>query len=499
MKNVNKNQKGMSTLEILIAFTIFILVITASLQMGFGNQSITIDSETNTEGLSKATEQLEEARALSRQNFFNVNSLSSTEISGGLTYTKDLLIEDLTPCKKQATSTISWNLSPLRSQKIELSTFFADVSGTLALGGDCAADATTKKWDDPQRFAFDTLSPGKSTAIDVLDKYVYMGMDKSPYLAIANTEGAVLDPNTKQNFFVTFTNNFNSDGLSMDQINDIDVYKNSSGKTYAVVALASSTAQFGILDVTDPSTPLLLKTRQLIGVNPLGSQPNGYRVYYYKNKAYIVTRETSGPEFHIFDLSTPSNPIEIGIGTKLTACTAPNGTTVNDLVVQNDLVYLAAEKANCELSIYDVSIPSSPKYLSGASVNLPGTEDGYSLFVIGSKLFFGRQSTPSGPELYAFNIQNALTQTGGVPQLGTAKEIGSDVLDLYITGKFGFIVTSKTKEEFQVYNISNLANILLIKKYNFGNIVAGGMDYENDFVYATGDATPNFQILYSPN
>jgi hypothetical protein len=498
MKKLQKEfNKGMSTLEILLAFAILILTITAVIGMGFGNQSITVDAETNTEALSKAAGILEDARASTTKDFFSIISKSFSVDS---IYTKNLTVEDLTPCKKQATSTITWKTDGGRNQTIELGTFLTDVAGTLALGGDCAINPSEKKWDDPQRFAFDTLSPGKSTAIDVLDKYAYVGFDKKPYLAIADTRLAVLNPNNKQNFFVTFANNFNSDGQSIDQINDIDVYKNNiSGKIYAVVALASSTAQFGILEVTDPLNPKLLATRQLSGVNPLGSQPNGYRIYYYQNTAYIVTKETSGPEFHIFDLSTPTNPTEVGTGTKLTACTPPNGTTINDLVVQNNIVYMAAEKANCELIVYDISNPAAPKYLNGASVNLPGTEDGFSLFILGSKLYFGRQSTPSGPEVYVFNIQNSLIQSGGVPQIGNPKEIGTDILDLYVIGKFGFLVTSKTKEEFQIYNFFQLTNIQLIKKYNFGNIVAGGMDYENDFVYATGDATPNFQILYSPS
>ncbi len=491
--------KGSSTLEILIAFAVLILTLTAVIMIGFGNQSVSVDAETNNEALYRAQKILEDARAASRDDFFSVTTASSSETISGLTYKKLLVVNDITPCKKQATSTVLWSLSPLRTQSIDLSTFLTDIAGTLALGGDCATQAPNKKWDNPQRFAFDTLSPGKSTAIDVLSEIAYLGQDKKPFLSIADTQGAILDVNNRQDFFVSFDNSFNSDGKTIDQINDIDVYVDpSSGKTYALIAMASSTAQFAILDVTDIKNPKIIAKRQLTGVLPTGSQPGGHRIYYYQNKGYIVTRETSGPEFHIFDLSNPNNPLEIGTGTKLNGCTPPNGTTVNDFVIQNGVAYMAAEKENCELLIYDVSNPASIKYLAEASVDLPGNQDGFSIFILGNKLYFGRQSTGSGPEFYIFNTTNVLSQVNGLPTIGVPKEIGSDVIDIYIVGNFGFLVTTKTKEEFQVYNISVPANISVIKKYNFGNIIQGGLDYENDFIYTTGDATPNFQILYSP-
>src|SRR3989344_2704590 len=78
--------RGNSTLEILIAFAILILTMTAVILLFFSNQSISIDTQTNNEALFKAHGLLETARAASRQNFLSIVSTTSTETLGGLAY-----------------------------------------------------------------------------------------------------------------------------------------------------------------------------------------------------------------------------------------------------------------------------------------------------------------------------------------------------------------------------------------------------------------------------
>lgn len=485
--------RGMSTLEILIAFAILTLSLTAVIMVVFGNQSLAIDTQTNIEALTKAQARLEIARAASREDFNSVVTDTAVSMSG-IPYTETLTVTDPTECKKQVISTVSWSAGS-RTLTVDLTTFFTDIAGFLALGGDCPTDSSGKKWDDPQQFAFDTLSPGKSTAIDALDSIAYLGSDKKPFLEIADTRAAYLDQIHAQDFFVTYANSFNSDGETINQINDIDV-ASIDDKVYAFIATASTTAQFAVIDVTDIQNPVFLTSRQLSGVTASDSTAWGWRIYYYDEKVYITARETAGPELHVFNVSNPANPTESpGNG----GGSMELNTTVNDFVVRNGLAYLADDSdARGEILIYDVSVPSAITELVGARTNLSGNQNGMSVSLIGAKLYFGRQSTSGGPELYIFDATSPETATAGLPILGTPKEIGGDVLGIEVVDRFGFLVSSKVGEEFQVWNISIPTNITLIKKFNFGNIVAGGMDYEPDFIYATGNATPNFQILYSP-
>lgn len=485
----------MSTLEILIAFAILTLSMTAIITVVFGNQSVAVDTETNVEALGKAQALLEEARSLSRHDFAAVVTATSTWTPpGNLTYNVATLVADITQCKKQAVSTIAWQ-DGRRTLTISLTTILSDIAGALALGGDCAVNPSGKKWDAPQRFAFDTLNPGKSTAIDVLKQIAYLGQDKEPFLSIADTHGAMLDANNSQDFFVTFDNNFNAGGQTIDQVNDIDV-ASTSGRVYAFVAMASTTAQLAVVDVTDIRNPVLKAKRQLSGITATDSTAWGWRVYYYDKKLYLTARETAGPELHVFNVSDPTNPTEDptkGGGRK------ELNSTVNDFVIRNGIAYVAVDSnLRGELLLYDVSVPSAISEIVGARTNLPGSQNGESVFLIGNKLYFGRQSVASGPELYVFDASNPQGASGGLPILGAPQEIGGDVLAVRVANQFAFLVSSKSKEEFQVWDISDPSTITLTKKYNFGNIIAGGIDYEPDFIYATGDATSNFQILYSP-
>src|ERR1035437_5632737 len=142
--------RGFATLEVLVAFSVLILCITAVILLVFGNQSVSVDSQTNNEALYKAQKMLEQARALSRQDFLSVVSTTTTSISI-IPYTQTLTVSDLTQCKKQAMSTVTWNSSN-RPQKIEMSTFFSDIVEALALGGDCGVDPPISSWNNPANF-----------------------------------------------------------------------------------------------------------------------------------------------------------------------------------------------------------------------------------------------------------------------------------------------------------------------------------------------------------
>lgn len=494
MRADNQNsKKGIATLELLIAFSFLALAMTGAVLVSFGGQTSNLDVNLTSKGFSHIASSFEKNTAAAIAGWDSFASASETKDI----YTLGRVVLNISECMKQVSTNASWVTEKNRGQGIALVTLQGSTTTARALGGDCTEFTSEKKWDDPQRFAFDTLSPGKSTTIDVFSKIAYLGFDKEPFWAIADTRGAVLDKNNAQDFFVTFANSFNSDGEAMDQVNDIDVYKdNATGKSYAFVALASTTAQFGVIDVTDIYNPVLVVTRQLSGITAPNSSAWGWRIYYYAGRLYITARETAGPELHIFDVSDPMNPSEIG--------KKELNTTVNDFVVRDGIAYFADESdTRGELLIYDVSNPiftdpNSIFELTNASRNLPGNQNGASIFLLGGRLYFGREAVSGGPELYVFDASDPRAASGGVPTIGTPTEIGASVWGINVTGRFGFLVTSKPGEEFQVWNISDFINPTLIKKYNFGNIVAGGIDYEPDFIYATGSATPNFQILWSP-
>ena len=479
---------GSSTLEILIAFAVLMLSLTAMVSISFGNQSMSLDTETNNEALYMAKGSLEEARALSRHSFASVLAATANESI----YTKELEVSDLTPCRKEVTSRISWLVSALRPQTIELTPGLTSAAEIAALGGDCITEPPPSDWDNPQIFADDTINPGKTVDIDVLDKIAYLGADASPYFYIADTTGAV--QGQSGGLFVTFANGFDLDAKP----NSLDAIK-SGTKTYVFAAVDDTVDQLRVVDVTDINNPVLAATRTLSSC-VTGSYPEGWRLKVYGDRLYFATRETAGPEFHVFNISDPENPAELGTG----ACLGTElNTTVNDIAVQDRMIasslmrfaYTATTGNSREITVFDVTdslnVGSTTEVVT-ARQDLSGSQDGQSIFLVSNKLYFGRESA-SGPDLYVYDVTDP---TAGV-SLIASWDASADVLDLFVAGPYAFVATAKPSDEFEVLNVSDLSNISLVVEYNFTNKV-DRIDYETDFVYTNGLSTPNFQILHSP-
>ena len=496
-KNEKRTKRGSSILEVLIATAVLTLSISAVIMLSFANQSLKVDTDTSGEALLKAQKVLEDARAASRQDLSSVAGYTDTSDPY---YTNELLVLDEEQCKKVVVGRTSWTIPPARPEKIELTTALGDIKTAVALGGDCISEPPDSDWDNPTSFASDNFNPGKPTSIDVLNKIAYIGGDKTPFLFIADATHATAGQSS--GLFITFANGFDAGS----KINSIDVaawHDPATGLTryYAYAAMDTTTNQLEVIDVTDIHNPVLVATRALAACVG-NSYPQGYRLYYYKNRLYFVTRETAGPEFHIFDVTTPVNPTELGSG----ACRGTElTTTINNMIVRDQLVggslrrfaYVADTRDSGELAVYDVTDPANIGAISevvAARQNLPGAQDGKSIYLIGNKIYFGRQSTPGGPDLYVYD---ATDPTTGLPLLGS-QDINTGVIGLRVAGRFAFIGTPKTNSEFQVWNISNLVNITNIATFNFPNIIENGMDYEPDFVYATAVGNDALRIIYSP-
>src|SRR3569832_1785768 len=77
-RSFGNKKRGVSTLEVLIAFAIMTFTLTAVILVVFGNQFFSFDLQTNIEALSKAEAQLENIRALARNNFSGITPVAGT-------------------------------------------------------------------------------------------------------------------------------------------------------------------------------------------------------------------------------------------------------------------------------------------------------------------------------------------------------------------------------------------------------------------------------------
>jgi hypothetical protein len=376
-----------------------------------------------------------------------------------------------------------------------LPAYFANNDEIIAKGGDCKVSEPHGNWlTGSLGVVGSEISPPLfSTAVDVFGEYMYVTSSSSPQLAMYSTPTAL------------GTNPIlvHSSSVYGIRVNALDVVGDmKTGRTYAYMMQHASTSQLAIVDVTDVAHPEPILQKSFGGI-PVGSSfPQGWRVVAYGNRLYVTTRETAGPEFHVFDITVPHLTYEI-VGS-----TVNLNRTVNDMVVREQVVggvshtyvYLATSAALKELSIYDVTndVP-----IEVASFNLPGTEDASSLYLAGNSLYLGRKSG-SGNELYVFDVLS-LMQGVGTP-LATS-EVGADVHTLSGSGLFVSLGTNKSGSEFQIWNkdlstwSTSVVNAGRISFMSIPHIAPLGIDSKSDYFYVVNQSKTQPQkisVIYSP-
>src|SRR3989344_3912913 len=182
-----KNMKGFATLEMLIAFAVIILCISAVVMVVFGNQSIAIDSETNNEAITKAQELLEKARADSRFDFNLVNSTNQNPAVGSCPidyisddiYCKKIDVTQTDLFTKKVTSAVTWQTAG-RTLSTILTTLLTNLEAIN--GGDTCSSELVGDWTNPQKTEYefgadilgDTSSGFPITSIQSFEHKMYV-------------------------------------------------------------------------------------------------------------------------------------------------------------------------------------------------------------------------------------------------------------------------------------------------------------------------------------
>lgn len=506
--SINLNYKGFSTLELLIALTLMTLIMTVALQSVWGNQYWLMTATTAHEAMQKNKMIIDSLRATSRNNFQLVSSTPSVFsvdpndfsdqgcLSGGLCYQTEAKVNDISSCAKTVSVDVRWQLG-LRypTSTITTNTYIANTKEIGAVGGDCLITTPLGNWGGVNLMTGTVLpqTPLGTSAIDVLGSYMYVTSTLSPYLRVFKISS---DPTATPQLVGSST------GANI-RLNDIDVVRDySTGRLYAYVTQHSTSSQLAVYDVTDSAAPTLLIQLPLFNVASNGSFPQGWRIMAYGEKLYVVSRETTGPELHIFSTVNPRLPVEIN------SAVINLNRTVNDMVVRDEMkggttrryLYLAASADLKEVGVYDVSntIP-----IEVAAINLAGTADASSLYLTGNTLYIGRKSS-NAPELYALN---ALKLTSGEFSLLGSSEVGTDVLALAGVSSALILGTAKNGEEVQLWNPDVLSWSPTV--VNTGRFITQssprlpplGFDMHGNHLYLISHSQTQpeaFSIVYSP-
>ncbi|MEI6660189.1 MAG: hypothetical protein WCK91_02080 [bacterium] len=481
----------------MIAFTVLSIVLSGVVLADFGVEYWTITSQTSSGALYKAKTHLEELRASARQNFYQIVSSPLTPdncVDGQLCYfTKDT-VTDISPCSKYAQVDVSWQVDGYPISNTTLSTYLTDPAEAITLGGDCILGYPSGPWTNLVDWN-SSVSIGTPVGLDSLNGRTYIVTDTNPYLQILSN-----DDLSSGSTGTSFANGF----IGAGPYSAIDVARDiATGRSYAYISTNTNTNQLQVVDVTDSNNPENSAQATLKNVASSGSAPGGFRITYsgpdgdpsnggIKAGIYILTQSTTGPEFHIFDATSPSFPSEVG--SRELGMTA-YGMTIRDQIVSGVLrrfVYLAVGSSDPkELMVLDVT---NPKNITQVVLcTLAGNYKATSVFILGNTLYLGRDLVPAGnSDLYAFDASDPTLASfcNPIGQADTDSLFYSNhVIGIRGSGPYLYVAVTNTTSahgEVQIRNSDPATNFALISKYSFPAMSDHSIDFDGSRIYMVG-------------
>lgn len=506
-------QRGVATIEILIAMAVFSLVITAVIVVLFGGQSVGIDTETNQEALYMAQGQLENVRAKSRGTVEEFDSVISIAPTTSDIYAKNLEVIDISPCVKEVRSNIDWDLET-RPQSIIISSIIASIKAFIAVGSNCSIESpSNNNWKNPTTNHDNiTINSVNGESIAVLNKTVYLGVydsnesrDDLFIYDASDTSNPVLRGSIGVDWGAGKKLNGIVDLVAVDfpLLNKRYVFAAGvQGNFYdpddpgGGIGDEKASGQLQIIDVSDPPLPLQVASISLPGVSGTCNFtcPGGRSVTYYDSRIYIGTHRVGGSEFHIFDVTDPANPIHLG----KTGSTQVDHN-INDIEVRGTKAYLATSSNNGEVIVLNVADPANITIASTFDArkgdNSPSSKDGRVLYVIGNKLYLGvgRAISVNDRDFYIVDINNLSSALGSE---NFDMNQGAGISGVQVSGILAFVTTRDPNDPFHVWDISDPSNIEQWDTcpYNF-SVEPQAMAYEDDVVYTVTNQQSKLRII----
>ncbi|MSR71213.1 MAG: hypothetical protein EXS50_00875 [Candidatus Taylorbacteria bacterium] len=393
-KTFNIKIGGVSTIEIIIAFSILLITFSGWIVLYFRLELATSKAESDSKMMSLSNSILERARSASKIDFDSIISSSTLSVTDVDELTKDLNVSNF------YVRLFDWK----HAQESKTCEFNGNWLNTNIIKG------------------IDLGSSTVATDIAAIGNYVYITADSSTA--------------SKADFFIIDISNIDHPSI----ISQIDTGPGLVGvkisKGLAYVGNSSVNSQLQIIDISNPYSPYVITVFKLPGIYSDGSTISN-SIYYSKNKIYLGTKKSQIAEFHIIDVSNVYAPIELGIWEA--------NTTINAIWVRGNLVYIATPD-NEELKVIDIH-DSQHIFRLGGYDAIGNSGSGNSLYFVGTTTYLGR--TQGNDELYTLD-----TSSTTISKINS-KKIGSTINDIISDGKTTFLATSDTTKELQILSIAN--------------------------------------------
>jgi hypothetical protein len=497
-----KYRDGFLTLEILLAMTIMVLILSAVALLLFSGQAMTADSQVNYEALDRARRMLESQRFLAKKDFRLVNSTSTAEDI----FQEKIEVASHSFFTKKVKAAVSWS-SGNRLQRVELSDLITDYNSTD--GGDTCDSNLSGDWSNPIATNTDFYQlAGTSEPISGIDaKADFQGRGRlyvSVNKTVQKTDPAFfifdIDGSNRTNP-VLLGETDNNPNVASAGLAQVSVAASSSGGwAYAASSyganfntcennhgINASCGQLQIIDVNDSANPQIKYTFEIPNVGNNG-QGAGRSIFYKNGYVYLGLSKTasgSSHEFNIIDVHDPSAPKLIGY--------YPVGSGVESIYVKGDYAYLGTDAGGKEMMVLDIKIPQNPTLAGYFNV---GAGNGNSLYVVGDNLYLGSQYIIGKPEFNITSVAN-VSPAASTPKLGF-NDIGSgpsnpfSVNGVIVRDFLAFIIAGSVSHggNLEIFNIANpqlLATSVPVAKVSLladdGGIGGTAMDCEGNYLY----------------
>ncbi|MBI4053910.1 MAG: hypothetical protein HY397_01110 [Candidatus Doudnabacteria bacterium] len=494
IRSRNNNQAGIATIEILIAFVVVILSITAVVGVVFGSQSMGLDALIYQEAQLKAQDLLEDTRATARQAFSLVNPRSFAQDIYQVNLDVQTLPDFFT---KKIVSRVTWLGEGNRNLNVQLASLVTNLDDLD--GGDTCNSELLGDWQNPQMVSYefgrdilnDTSSGFPVTSIQAFQHKLYVTVNNDN----GNNPGTfyILDISDPTIMPVLLTpplwdNSPVGAGLNAVAVDNGNYayVANGYGASFSTCPQSVTCNQMQVIDIS-VNPPVVVKSYKVPGVTGSAGQGIGKSIFYKNGIVYLGLAKAGGAtgEFVVLDVGgggaggSPTNPILRG------SYEIDNG--VNAIQVRGNYAYIASPN-NEELKILDISDPTDPVRVGGFDAPLGGGNNGNgkSLYLVGDTLYLGR-TLLNGDEFWVLNNTDPETT---LPALGSKniQNSGSNtsVNGMIIRDFLAFLITNESFQTWRIDNpsaISQYANPLILPPGTGGGLQGTATDCEGNYIF----------------
>lgn len=473
--------RGFSLLEVLLAVSVFAILVTGLAGGLIFGQEATATAGLRARAIMLAEEGLEAARNIRDASYANLTSgthgilissnqwgFSGTSDVTDSFFTRQIVVSSVDINRKTLTSTVTWQQSPSRTGTVVLTTQMTNWPGTkkglapILFG---TLDLTVANSGNANT---DTISIASS------GDYVYLGRSTNP-------SNEFFTINVSNPALPTVSGQLSLGG----DPNDIAVSGN-----YVYIASSDNSSELTVVDISNPAAPAIAANFDLTAENSGNANNDGLAVVMGKTNYVYLTRSTSsGKEFYVFDISTPTTPSLVG--------SADLNGDLNEVVQSGNYAYGVSSDNTQEFQVINVTTVSSPTLAASLDLNEGDTAaDGMSIAIGTNMVYLGRAGSTGSPEFYIISVATPTS-----PSITSSLDVGTHILksmDFSATNNLVFFANKEpTSDDYDSIDVNIPVTPTLLTSLNL-NGEPNKLVYESgsDKVYvASGSDIEELQVI----